>query len=95
VEKKLLWLKFLKISKELWDMFKNTYELFNPTSQVYFHKKLTYFTLTKSKSVNEFLEEWQNIFEEVSITRLKFNEQQVSLDFSCFLFSWHGFDSIQ
>lgn len=74
VEKKLLLLKFLKISKKLWDMFKNTYEFFNPTSQVYFHRKSTYLTLTKSKLVNEFFEEWQNIIEEASITRLKFNE---------------------
>lgn len=77
MERKLFWLKFLKISKELWDTFKNTCELFNPTSQVYFHKKITYLTLTKSKLVNEFLEEWQNIIEEAFITRLKFSEQQV------------------
>jgi hypothetical protein len=43
--------------------------------------------------MNEFLEEWQSIIEEAFITRLY--EQQVSLDFSCFLFSWHGFISIQ
>ncbi len=58
-----------------------------------FTKKKTHFTLTKSKLVNEFLGKWQNTIEKAFKMRLKFTKQQVSLHFSCFLFSWHGFVS--
>jgi hypothetical protein len=76
VKEKKTWLKSLKTFNFFWYRLETIiYELSTLASQVYFHKKLTHFTLIELKLVNEFLEEWQNTLEQTFIVSLNFIEQ--------------------
>ena len=92
----LQWVRSLKTSKEVWDLLKATYAKTNKGSQVSLHKKLINLTLSETSNVISFLEEWQFLVSEASLSGLKLsNDQQVILLLAALSPSWRAFISTQ
>lgn len=95
-EKQLSLVKKLTTSKAVWDKLKATYQQTDLATQVTAQKKLSQLVMTEDTQIVDFIEEFQGILGELSVSGLDIpkDEQYVHL-LGALLPSWRPFVSSQ